>query len=64
MRPAWVRSRSAPILSSTAQNSGSSATEVAWPDKETERFFSPFTLQRTPTMTISASAGAPWVSTA
>ena len=62
--PAWVNPSSAATASSTTQNAGSSATEVAWPDRETERFFSPFTLQRTPTMMISASAGAPWVSTA
>lgn len=62
--PAWVSSSSVATASSTAQNSGSSATEVAWPDRETERFLSPLTPQRTPTMTISALAGAPLVSTA
>ena len=31
--------RAAAIASSTAQNSGSSAIEVAWPESRTERFF-------------------------
>ncbi len=38
-RPAAVRPSWAAISSSTAQNSGSSATEVAWPASRTERFF-------------------------
>ena len=38
-RPATGRAAAA-TWSSTAQNAGSSATEVAWPDRETERFFS------------------------
>ena len=37
--PACERPAAAAIPSRTAQNSASRATEVAWPDSETERFF-------------------------
>ena len=36
---ARLHPRAAAIASSTAQNSGSSAMEVAWPVSSTERFF-------------------------
>src|SRR5690242_7535464 len=39
IRPARLEPRASAISSSTAQNSGSSAMEVAWPVSRTERFF-------------------------
>ena len=60
--PAAVRPSWAAISSSTAQNSGSSATEVAWPASSTERFFSVDTYG-TATILTSTFMGAPPVMT-